>query len=190
MKVRTKTSVYLEIIAWILATVLLVGAILYFNVYQKDSTVESGYEIGNECPDFELELYASETNPDGGMFKLSDSRGKIVVLNFWYTSCGPCLAELPHFNQVQEEYGDVKIYAIHSYAVDTSTDKQAFVNDKFGGYSLSFAQDTEELKLFNKLGGKNAYPHTVILDKNGVIRFIKTGSVSLEELKTQIDAVR
>ena len=47
-------------------------------------------------------------------FSVAGNRGKITVINFWYTTCTPCVQELPHFNDVYEEYKDyVDIIAIH-----------------------------------------------------------------------------
>lgn len=186
MQKRTKLSVYLEIVAWILAITVLIGAILYYNVFAKTEAPE-GYEIGEECPDFTVELYKNKGNGED-FFTLSQWKGKVIVLNFWYISCGPCLAELPHFNEVQEEYAEnVKIVALHSYNVDTERSKQEFVSNRYSDYSITFAQDTEDLKLFDHLGGKDSYPMSVILDKDGVIRYTRQGSLDKDTLTLEIE---
>lgn len=186
MQTRTKLSVYLEIIAWILAGAVLLGALLYFNVFQKNESLRV-YGEGEECFNFEAELYRN-AGCDGGTYTPKVSRGQITVLNFWYISCGPCLAELPHFNDVQAEFGDrIRVIALHSHSADSERDKQDFINKNFADYVISFAQDTENFKIFEHLGGKNAYPMTVILDQNGIIRFIRQGGMGKEELKTEIE---
>ncbi len=58
-----------------------------------------GQLIGNLAPDFELPAL------DGKNLKLSDLRGKAVLLNFWATYCGPCKIEMPWFVELQKEYG-------------------------------------------------------------------------------------
>ncbi len=176
-----------ERIGWALLAVILIVAIIYFNVIYQEPVVE-GYEIGEKCPDFELLSYVSAGNPDGGTFSSASARGQVLVLNFWYVNCGGCNEELPHFNEVQEEYGDqVKIVAVHSSDVDTDKDKQAFIDSTYSDFKVTFAQDTAELNLFKKLGGKRVYPITIIIDKEGVIRYVRQNKMSKAELAAEID---
>lgn len=187
MPKRTKLSFYLEMAAWTLALLFLIGVILYYNVFYNVE-IPQGYEIGEVCPDFEIEIYKSKADPDGGAFSPQDSRGKVTVLNFWYTNCGPCLQELPDFDAVQKLYPEeVKIVAIHSYSVDTWVDKQAFIDTNFTDYQISFGQDTSELKLFDHLGGTDSYPMTVILDREGVIRFSQKGKLQEGILQGEVE---
>lgn len=184
---RTKLSIYLEIIAWIMAILFLIAVFLYYNVFDKQEIPE-GYEIGEVCPDFEIEVYKSAANPDGGTFSPRESREKVIVLNFWYTNCGPCLAELPHFNTLQQEYPEsVKVVAIHSYSADTWVDKQSFIDEKYSDYQITFALDTAELKLYDNFGGKESYPMTVILDKEGIIQYVRQGKIELVELRERVE---
>lgn len=184
---RTKLSVYLEIVAWALALCLLLGVILYYNVFKKTELTKV-YEVGDPCPDFEITLYQSNAEPEGGTYSPQKSLGKVTILNFWYTNCGPCLKELPYFDVVQRKYSEaVKIIAVHSYSADTWVDKQAFIDEKFSDYTFSFGQDTEELKLFDHLGGVDSYPMTVIFDKVGVIRYRKQGGITQEVLQQEIE---
>ena len=69
-----------------------------------------GTEIGNLLPDFTTELLSGET------FRLSDFRGRVVIINFWGTTCAPCVAELPYYEQLKVQYPDVEILAIHNRA--------------------------------------------------------------------------
>lgn len=88
------------------------------------------------CPDFTVPLYGEQ----GGSFALSAHRGQVTVINFWATWCAPCVAELPHFERLQREYGDrVSVVAIHSNLV--TEDVQAFLDAH--GWQLPFAQDPD-----------------------------------------------
>lgn len=186
---KTKLAKVLEIVAWVVAIIILIVAILYYNVFAKDEEIKV-YEIGETCPNFEISLYKT-AGCDGGNYTPKDSRGQVTVLNFWYTTCGPCLQELPSFNNIQIEYGDkVRVIALHSNSVDTQVDKQAFLDKNgYSDYQMTFAQDTKTFDVYTHLGGKSAYPMTVILDKEGVIRFIKQGSISEEDLRAQIEKI-
>ena len=187
MRKRTKTSIWAEAVAWVLAAAVLIGTILYFNVFKKQEQA-SVYGVGDACPQFDAALYRTKADPEGGVFTPKNAKGKVMILNFWYTTCGPCLKELPDFNAVQTEYGDkVKVVALHSYSADQEVDKQAFVTEQYPDYVISFAQDTESFHLYDSLGGKGSFPMTVITDGDGVIRFSKQGSISRAELKEEID---
>lgn len=184
---KTKLAKGLEIAAWVVAIIILIVAILYYNVFAKDEQIKV-YKIGDTCPNFEISLYKT-AGCDGGNYTPKDSRGQVTVLNFWYTTCGPCLQELPAFNKIQIDYGDkVRVIALHSYSADTQVDKQDFLDKEgFGDYQMSFGQDTTVFNVYEHLGGKGAYPMTVILDKDGVIRFTKQGSISEEDLRLQVE---
>ena len=68
------------------------------------------YAEGDTCPNFTISTYNNEEET----YTLHDSAGKVIVLNFWYTTCGPCVAEIPHFNALQEKYpDDVDVLIIH-----------------------------------------------------------------------------
>src|SRR6185312_613814 len=55
-------------------------------------------KIGSEAPDFTV------ADLNGKMYKLSDLKGKTVVLNFWFTTCAPCVTEMPELNRLIEKY--------------------------------------------------------------------------------------
>ena len=61
---------------------------------------ESLPRVGAEAPDFEVVLTNGET------FRLSEQRGKIVLINIWATWCGPCVAEMPEIEQLSKDYAD------------------------------------------------------------------------------------
>lgn len=130
------------------------------------------------CPDFTVPLYGEQ----GGSFALSAHRGQVTVINFWATWCAPCVAELPHFERLQREYGDrVSVVAIHSNLV--TEDVQAFLDAR--GWQLPFAQDPDG-RVIAALGGSTMLPMTVILDAQGVIVYNKVGSVTYEQLESLI----
>ena len=165
------------LIAALLAVILLVGVGYAVNRPAAQPITEVA-EAGMRCPDFTVPLYGEQ----GGSFALSAHRGKVTVINFWATWCAPCVAELPHFERLQREYGDrVSVVAIHSNLI--TEDVQAFLDAH--GWQLPFAQDPDG-GVIAALGGSTMLPMTVILDAQGVIVYNKVGSVTYEQLESLI----
>ena len=75
---------------------------------KEERTAKGESEKGMTAPDFEVTLLSGKT------VKLSDYRGKRVLLNFWATWCGPCVQEMPAFQRLSEDYpDDVVILAVN-----------------------------------------------------------------------------
>lgn len=150
------------------------------------------FGVGDMCPLFELDLYNAE---EGATFSIYESRGKVTVLNFWYTDCDPCKDELPEFEEVYESYnGEINMVAIHSATavprdgVQNFLDNNADKNGKqWSSYTLWYAQDTRALNVYKMLGGRGAWPSTIIIDKDGVIRYTFYKKTSETELRTAIE---
>lgn len=183
-----KTLKIAKITGYSLLAIILAVAIVYANFIYEEPEVE-GYEIGEKCPTFEFESYKTAGNPTGETFSSNSAKGQVLVINFWYITCSSCEAELPHFNEVQGEYADdVKIVVVHAKGFGSMENKQKYIDEHgYGDYQMTFVQDTEELYLFKKLGGKGAYPITVILDREGIIRSVHLKSMTKEELTNEIE---
>lgn len=184
-----KPRFVVEFVAWVLATLLLIGALVGFGV-TKDKNIMV-YAVGDKCPEFILATYKSDNDAENvSTYGIS----KVTVLNYWYTDCDPCKAELPEFEAVYEEYdGAIDMFVIHSYSAVPATGVQRFLDtekDKNGrawnSYKLVFAQDTEELNTYAQLGGKYAFPMTVILNASGRITFVRQGSCPESILREEI----
>lgn len=145
-----------------------------------------GSEIGNRCYGAELEL----VDESGFLNKTVNpiKSDKIKIINFWGTWCTPCVNELPFFDQIASEYADsVSVIAIHTEAVaDTAP---AFIETNYKDSNIIFACDGANEFYYSTLGGKGAYPYTVIVDENGVIASIHLSSVDYETLKSEIDSL-
>ncbi|GAM12964.1 redoxin domain-containing protein [Mesobacillus selenatarsenatis] len=122
----------------------------------------SSLREGAEAPDFELNTL------DGNTIKLSDYRGKKVILNFWATWCPPCKAEMPHMQNFYEEYNDqgVEILAVNLTNMDKGEDEvKKFVEE----YGLTFTIPMDEDGNAGTTYQAFTIPTSYILDENGVI---------------------
>lgn len=176
---------------------LLVGALIYYNIIDKDPVNTSpteptgeisgpsyGNQVGDLCYEYDLPLYGED-----GTVSIADMRGKITVINFWGTWCTPCVAELLNeFPKIAEEYKDeVAIITVHSYD-EFGVDVPKYIETTFPGSSYIFTRDGENNEYCNMLGGGAAWPYTVIVDEEGMIVSVIPMATTYEELKAVIDS--
>ncbi len=142
------------------------------NPYASKAPV--GIAIGEQMADFTTELI------DGSSFHLADQRGKLVIINMWATYCGPCVQELPIFQDFLRTHGgDVSVLIIH--ASDPLEDVAEFLQKK--DVTLPCAIDSMDNYLYSLCGASpSILPHTVILNRQGEIVYNQTGSMTRELL--------
>ncbi len=126
-----------------------------------------------KAPDFALK------NPDGKVIKLSDFRGKVVVLNFWGTWCPPCRQELPDFVRVYNNYRN-KGMEILGIAVNS---KESEVKAMIAEYKITYPVCMGDPKVESLYGGIRAVPTTIIIDRKGNIVSRKIGIIREKEFE-------
>ncbi len=118
------------------------------------------------APDFEL------PSINGGKVRLSSYRGKVVILNFWTKTCGPCLQELPSLGELAQILAKRSDVVLVTISTDESVaDVQNTLKSVLGGKSPQFEAlvDPDASVVRDKFGTK-LYPETWFIDKKGVIR--------------------
>ena len=134
----------------------------------------------NKAPDFTL------TSTDGKKIKLSDYKGKIVILDFWATWCGPCRMGVPDLVEIQKEYKDkVVVIGISLDDDRTKGDIIPFMKAFKINYHVVFG--TEQVVI--DYGNIEAIPTTFILDKKGNIIEKYVGLVSKSTLVDKIKSL-
>ena len=126
-------------------------------------TTETGNGASADAaPDFALTLFGTETRQAGETLRLSDLAGKPVVLNFWFPSCPPCVAEMPEFERVYQNHkaDGVEFVGVQLVGIDTAQDGQNFVNE----VGVTYALGPDEDDIITKYQ-VNGFPMTVFIDQ-------------------------
>lgn len=128
---------------------------LYFDLVKKrDSCL-----IGTQAPNF---IVSTIDNQEVELRKL---KGKVVMLNFWFTRCQPCIKEMPELNKLVDYYSSKNVEFI-SFAPESSSVVKEFLERhsfKFKAVADSEPIRSEQFKLFS------AWPYTILIDKEGKI---------------------
>ncbi len=182
-----------RVVAAVLMISLLAGTLIYYNVIDQPETIADRYEDGDFCPDINIPLFNGTDYAGGTYFNPRSNTGRVTVLNFWYTSCSGCVAELPYFSQIAADFSDtVTIVALtKSNFEDSSYD---FIRQNYPDSKILWGLDTPRDPqnsaagdlLFRALGGGDAYPMTVIIDCNGKIFARETAELDYDSLSILI----
>ena len=156
---------------WLMLFLLGLGLVWIFT-----SRIEAGssaaskpaqpYE-GFPAPDFELTTASGET------IRLSELRGKAVILNFWASWCPPCRAEMPAFLSISRSYqsSDLVILAVNAADQDDLTQVQDFITEM----NLTFPVLYDTTGTVQELYAVSALPSTFFIDRGGVIQAVVIG---------------
>ena len=144
----------------------------------EDTAQAANLEAEREpAPDFSL--------PDehGKDVRLSDFQGKVVLLNFWATWCGPCKIEMPWFVDFQRKYKDQGFSVV---AVSLDDEGWEVVRPFVEQYELNFPVVVGNDEMADEFGGVAALPTTFIIDKEGRIAATHAGLVSKSDYEDEI----
>ena len=121
---------------------------------------------------------------NGKTVKLSDFRGKVVVLDFWATWCPPCVAEIPHFIELQNEYKDKGVTVI-GVSIDSLAPAEVakFVKAHKMNYPVVMS-DEATAEVYDPEG---SIPFTLVIDRNGQVVNRHMGLTDKEEFQSDIN---
>jgi|SRR5450755_218708 peroxiredoxin len=117
------------------------------------------------APDFTLRTMG------GPNMRLQEQRGRVVMVNFWATWCGPCRQEMPQLDRLYQKYKSSG-FVLLGVNVDDDAMKAADVAAKLG-VSFPVLLDTD--KAVSKLYDLSTMPSTVIIDRDGKVRYVHRG---------------
>ena len=141
--------------------------------------------------DFELVLFSNEEHSAGDTITLSQFAGQPVVLNFWFPSCPPCVAEMPDFEEAYQKFkpDGVQFIGVQLVGLDTVQDGQKFVEKLGVNYLLgpdSQGDDTGDIVKKYRIAG---FPTTVFIDRDHNVARRWSGALNLEKLEELIQEI-
>ena len=145
----------------LIVVAFVVAIMLYFGYHQaRRGATSARLTQATVAPDFSLESL------DGKSIRLSDLRGKAVLLNFWATWCGPCKIEMPWFVDLQNQYGSQGLQIVGVAMDDGSKEDIAkFAKDMGVNYPIVIGKES----VADQYGGVDALPQTFLIARDGKI---------------------
>lgn len=185
-----------NILKWILILAVLAGIIagatVLYNKLSEDygaeqlventaSHSETEKDDTNKAPDFTVVDYS------GNEVRLSDFRGKPVVLNFWATWCYYCDVEMPDFNEAYKEYPEVQFMMVNATDGVRETVESAKKYIENEGYDFDVFFDTQ----YDAVNSYyvRSFPTTFFLDKEGNLVVYQSGMLDMDSLKKGISMI-
>jgi len=137
---------------------------LVFSVFAASSLASSGLE-GQPAPDFSLKSSTGEN------LRLSEYRGDVVMINFWATWCGPCRQEMPLLDELYSRYQRVGFNLLGVNIDDDSRRAMRMIEELGVNFPVLFDARKEVSELY----AVDAMPVTVIVDREGTVRYVHHG---------------
>jgi len=139
------------------------------------SSKSAGYpKLATALADAEFELI------EGGKFKITEKKGKVLMLNIWGTWCGPCRQEMPHLIEMQAKYKDQGFEVLglnigtYEGTPESTEDIQKFAADMKLNYTLA-RSPRQATGAFYAITKQQVVPQTMLVDREGHVRGIFVG---------------
>jgi thiol-disulfide isomerase/thioredoxin len=142
------------------------------------NSLETAPQKGALAPEFVLD------DLEGVEQKLSDFKGKVVIVNFWTTWCRYCLDEMPYLEALHQSQEDVIVLAVN--VSESRNDVQAFIEEQ--GFTFPVLLDLEG-EVFTDYRSR-AYPTTFAISAEGIITSIKVGAFDAAGLEQLVKSAR
>ena len=136
-----------------------------------DNVIISLLEDINKVPDFSLK------SNKGDLYNIRDLEGKVILLNFWATWCGPCRMEIPELNEMQAKYGEDNFMILGISISDTKKALDDFMKYYEVEYPLLYGNPKEIEKVLIDYGGIFSVPTSILINKKGEEIFSYPGAI-------------
>jgi len=145
-------------------------------------------EEGPKCAADKADIFTQTLkDANGATVRLADYKGKVVLLNFWATWCGPCKVEIPEFVDLYAQYKDrgFVILGVLSQDTPTADQLQTFIHDNKMQYPVTYPNEQVE----GAFGELLALPTSFLISRDGAICAKQLGPVSKEGAARSIKAL-
>ena len=157
----------------LLLGILAVAGVLALQLARQNATQPTS----GRAPDFQLKLF------DGGEIRLSDLRGRVVLVNFWASWCPPCRDEAPDLQALHEVYGDEGLTVLGVNILESSRQKALdFIDD----FALTYPNGEDIGQYIAKLYRVEGPPETFLIDEEGNISRFILGAVRFDDMSASI----
>ncbi len=153
-------------------------AISKLNGFAVTITKKGVINDGDTFPEF------TAIDINGKTWTNADIKGKVMVLNLWFSGCRPCIAEMPELSRWKNEMSDVMFFS----ATFEDVERAKPIIECQGFNWIALIND----KQFTEFIGSNGYPMTIVIDKSGIVKKVEYGTspIQLLELKKFIQLLR
>lgn len=138
-------------------------------------------EIGAPAPGFAL------TTTNGNRVALEDYRGQVVVINFWGSWCPPCIQEMPHLQAFYEHRADYNAELLAVNIMQRTDTSAEVVKDFLDANNYTFPALIDEGSAVTFAYQVYGVPETVIVDEEGIVRYLKQGPFVAGELEAILE---
>ncbi|WP_339812293.1 TlpA disulfide reductase family protein [uncultured Imperialibacter sp.] len=142
-------------------------------------SAQSNIKVGEKAPEIHITDWIANVPADKNL------NHKFIVLEFWATWCGPCIAAVPHMNDLQKQFNQNDLYFISITDESVAKVERSLKRIDFQSIVVSDQTKQTHINFGDGKEGLEAYPLTVLIDKNGVIKWIgEPKSLTGELMKT------
>jgi peroxiredoxin len=144
----------------IIVLLIMVAVVVVVRLAWQEPQPPEGRRVGNQSPE------VAGLDPDGKPVKLSDYKGKVVLISFWGTWCPPCMKQLPHEQEMMTTTYKDRPFTILGVAQDSAETLQRFLK----GRPLPWPNIADGQQFLSEAWGVRGFPAAVLVDHTGVIR--------------------
>jgi peroxiredoxin len=149
------------------------GLLLAVIIGMLSPLVVSAAEVGKPAPDFTLKSLSGEN------LKLSEMAGNVVLINFWASWCGPCREEMPLLNALHSKYEPLGFTVLGVNVEEDVNGAKGFLKN----FPVDFPVLLDNTNKVSKQYEVIAMPTTVVVDRDGNVRYLHQGYKSGDEEK-------
>jgi thiol-disulfide isomerase/thioredoxin len=144
----------------------------FFKRKESPQSCKAGPRIGTPAPEIDGEDF------DGKRVKLSDYRGKVVVVVFWFSRCPPCKAMIPHERELAERYRDKPFAMLGVYGDVDYEDAQKVIAEQHTSWPI--VKSGAGPDAITRRYGVECFPSVFVIDAAGVVRYTRVSGLGLD----------